>query len=638
MSELKYLQGTEEWSNSTPHTQVYMATHDGADKRLPHRERSFISFTYGGQHIEDFSLIATVKGDRMERTLYGDFQDNTSTYDVIDGQFYWGSHFTTNKLELQLSTDEMTEQELQRFKHWFQPGKGKELVLAEYPNRAINARINKTPEYHLLPFEKRVKQKFAGNLYEISTTVYRGNIDLEFVMDDPFWYSIYNILPSYGQDGAENWFRTLGINLTDNAKNNSLMANKDYLKIILEDGVPTREMFSNVPNIITGDVIHNVSQAPIAGGNGYIGSLVGVRLASSSLSLQKLENNEASAYLYYTGSAPAPTILSFDILPRIDNGYISQPWNKIYNQVAVNSGETPTDANYNTITIGRQEFKFTTPSLYTGYNQAMDIITTVPEGTSTIDLHILLNDGVNEYYSRSWALGILNYLKAFQIGIDLKTSQITNAVKFRTNFKTMMRRFLDIKTGGTEEEPDYSIMPASFMFNSKTGLSTGKFKIRKFTDESIDKWDELARYKEQWNVRIKLKENWITNATLLETPDYSLTAAEESLTEFEERPLNQTVDYGWLLFNAGFDMLDTDGNYLFSVKPFMDYTEEYEVIENVGDMVYSKYLYLDERNLYNSNGMITPAECTPISTDYPAGDNHEYELKNFDIQYKHMYL
>jgi len=43
----------------------------------------------------------------------------------------------------------------------------------------------------------------------------------------------------------------------------------------------------------------------------------------------------------------------------------------------------------------------------------MDIITTVPEGTSTIDLHILLNDGVNEYYSRSWALGILNYMKAF---------------------------------------------------------------------------------------------------------------------------------------------------------------------------------------------------------------------------------
>ena len=48
-------------------------------------------------------------------------------------------------------------------------------------------------------------------------------------------------------------------------------------------------------------------------------------------------------------------------------------------------------------------------------------------------------------------------------------------------------------------------------------------------------------------------------------------------------------------------------------------------------MVYSKYLYLDEKNLYNSEGMITFAECTPISTDYPAGENHKYGLKNFDI-------
>jgi len=92
--------GHEEWSNKPSRTQVYLDTHDGADKRLPHRERSFISFTYGGKPIEDFYLIATLKGDRMERQLYGDFSDNTSTYDVIDGQFYWGSHYTTNKLEL----------------------------------------------------------------------------------------------------------------------------------------------------------------------------------------------------------------------------------------------------------------------------------------------------------------------------------------------------------------------------------------------------------------------------------------------------------------------------------------------------------------------------------------------------------
>lgn len=651
--------GHEEWSNKPPRTQVYLDTHDGADKRLPHRERSFISFTYGGKPIEDFYLIATLKSSRMERQLYGNFSDNTSTYDVIDGQFYWGSHYIANKLELQLSTDEITEQQLQDFKAWFTPSEGKELILAEYPNRGIWARISKVPEYHMLPFEKKTQKKFAGNIYTISTTVYRGDIDIEFVMDDPFWYSIYNVLPSYGQDGAENWFKTLGIAQKNNtADENSLMANKDYLKIILEDGVPTKEMFQAVSPIIIGDEVHNVSEKPTAVstvggtkvGNAVAGGkkantdeyIQGSRLFSVSIKLSK-DGTNSTAYLYYTGSAPAPTILSFDLTPEIDDGYICQPWNKIYNEVAASSQKTGIPkVNYNTITVGKQEFKFTTPSLYTGYNQALNIISSVPEGTSTIDLHILLNEGVNEYYSRSWALGILNYIKAFQIGVDIQTSQINDKEKFETAFSTMMKRFLEIKVSGSDDFPIYDIKPASFKFNSKNGLSTGKFYIRKFTTEGEDAWDKLAKYKESWNVSIHLKNNWIIDVEKIENnlQDYNLTAAykEENtdniITEFDPI-VNSIKDFEWRILNTGFDMLDDDGNILFTVKPFMEYTKEDYIEENVGDMVYGKYLYLNEKNLYNDDGYIYEKECTPITTDYP-DDNGG--LQNFDIQYKHMYL
>jgi len=58
--------------------------------------RSFISFTYGGKKIEDFSLIATISGDRMSRLGYASFEDVTTTYDNLDGQFYWATHYTTN--------------------------------------------------------------------------------------------------------------------------------------------------------------------------------------------------------------------------------------------------------------------------------------------------------------------------------------------------------------------------------------------------------------------------------------------------------------------------------------------------------------------------------------------------------------
>jgi len=73
--------------------------------RLPYRYRSFISFSFGGRRIEDFNLIATVSGDRMTRKLTGDFEDLTSSYDVLDGQFYHSTHFRTNSISFHLATD-----------------------------------------------------------------------------------------------------------------------------------------------------------------------------------------------------------------------------------------------------------------------------------------------------------------------------------------------------------------------------------------------------------------------------------------------------------------------------------------------------------------------------------------------------
>ena len=78
------------------HSQVYLATHDGVGNRLPLMNRSFVSFSYGGKFIEDFNLIATISGDRLQKKLYADFKDNTTTTDIWDGQFYWSTHYSAN--------------------------------------------------------------------------------------------------------------------------------------------------------------------------------------------------------------------------------------------------------------------------------------------------------------------------------------------------------------------------------------------------------------------------------------------------------------------------------------------------------------------------------------------------------------
>lgn len=111
-------------------TQVWIATHDGADQRLPHYLRSFISFAYGGKLIEDFGFITITKDNSLSRQLYAEFEDTTTESDVYDGQIYWATHFKANRLTLNLYTDGVTEKQLEEFKAWFKPGIIRELVLA----------------------------------------------------------------------------------------------------------------------------------------------------------------------------------------------------------------------------------------------------------------------------------------------------------------------------------------------------------------------------------------------------------------------------------------------------------------------------------------------------------------------------
>jgi hypothetical protein len=47
--------------------------------------RSFISFTYGGRHIEDFNLIASTPGDRLNRNGSAAFEDSVSSYENLNG-------------------------------------------------------------------------------------------------------------------------------------------------------------------------------------------------------------------------------------------------------------------------------------------------------------------------------------------------------------------------------------------------------------------------------------------------------------------------------------------------------------------------------------------------------------------------
>lgn len=539
--------GQEEWSENIGSTQVFKATHDEEGKRLPHRSRSFISFSYGGRNIEDFNLLATIQNNRIQKEAYAEFEDNTTTYDVVDGQFYWGTHFTKNQINFSLSTDGITEEKLGDFKNWFQPGKIDQLILSENPNRYADARVAAPPSLSLLPFEKIEIKKVAGINREYSTTLYRGEISLSFVMDDPFWHSRNSIIDYYYINKEDKFYPENNMNSDGGENNFATIEDKDFLKVIFEDRVPHISMFAmnDIQTIVfANNVCLDLKNArvgidPSETEEEQINSLVaendqdessltrvGVILAQEEKVIE-LTNNINNQYLFYGGTAPASTKIQFTLTPQLDGDLICAPLNSDIVKASENY-EVP----YNYFKIGDKEFRFTIPSIWKGYNQAITIIKNFNKSEAIEEVEDALRDGVNEYYVRAWAMHSL------EIAVD-DSIEISDVIK--NDFITNMKQFL------TDNEE--KLYPATFTFDSKTGEAVGEFTVR-------------------------------VHATNGE--------------------------------------MDKD-----------DYT--FVIEENVGDMVRSEYMFIDQRCEYNDEGQIPIENCLPITTNYP-------ELTNVIITFKNEYL
>lgn len=453
-------------------TQVYKATHEGVE-RLPLRNRSFISFSYGGRAIEDFNLIATLS-DRLQRSVYGEFEDITSEYDVLDGQFYWGTYMKKNSLEFNLSTDAMSEQELNEFKHWFRPGVIRQLILAENPNRAIWARVENAPALSVVPMEQVVSTKINGIEYSTSTTSYRGDIGISFTMDDPYWFAVNPIIGSYYTD-KENKFGSVTNTYSSGAI--ETLSDKDFIKVIIEDGIPHTSMIKD-DNIILGN---------------------------SDKVIQL--SNTTPAYLYYCGTAYGRPTIQMTLKPAFDTGdteYLVWPLNN-YSYIALHNDDLK---NYNTITIGDRELRFTAPAIYLGYNQAVDIMRNFKSGDSVEEARTALRDNVYEYHSRNWAMFCIETMIENNLGVN-SAGALTD--DYLTTFLKGMSYFLN-----TEKQEDGSYLPANITItiDSKTGEAKGRFTFRTpnidhVIPSSIENFSELETIILEENVEDMVRSDYL---------------------------------------------------------------------------------------------------------------------------------
>jgi len=114
------------------------------------------------------------------------------------------------------------------------------------------ARVSSPPGLSLLPFELPATVTIAGKTYKTSTTLWKGDISLEFVMDEPFWYSKVNIFGKRDTNGVyhDTWTDANG-NLINVLNEN---VNQDVMKIVLEDGIPISSMLTS--SMILGNNIY----------------------------------------------------------------------------------------------------------------------------------------------------------------------------------------------------------------------------------------------------------------------------------------------------------------------------------------------------------------------------------------------
>ena len=543
--------GNETWSGSNT-SQVYQATHDGAGNSLPYMSKSFISFTFGGKAIEDFGLIVVTDGDRLERNAYAEFSDVTTTYDVLNGQLYWGSNFSPNKLDLSLATDGITEQQIDDFKEWFSPGKERELILSEHPNRAIIARVASVPEFKFLPFEKKTAVIINGASYETSTTVYRGEIQLSFVMDEPHWYGKLSYMPLFIDK------QTLESLNADDPNPNKIetIHDKDCLKVILEDGIPYQS---------------NLSGQFFLGNNNLL-ITTETRVGEAIVQQSRLDNMIITGegldvglsnkkYLFYSGTAPSYPTIKFTIYPSFDyhdEVVFNSNWCKRYVNTPKNSYVSQ-DYSYiklkDTKTNTETYFYFTTPSLLTSLNKALYYFKRIPNNTPAAEVINDLTEQIPNYYARAWAIACVKSL-----GVDIIIREGNDR-----HLETMADNMMALITNN-----NFNLIP------------------KKAINEHIN-----SEGKSYLIGQIQDNFNSLTHANPITFTFNSKTG---------EAKMNTSVRVA-INNNAENNEINIENNEIINIE------------ENIGDMVCSNYLTIEGRNYLNEEGKITMNNCKEISSD-----------------------
>ena len=170
--------------------QVDLLTRDKAGNLKTDHQREFIDFRFDGKYISEFGMVAVFDGDRHSFNASSDFEDEVSSVNGVDGQYYWGTRIKPLTMSFELATDGMTEVQVNDFKQHFKPGKYGEFVESKLACRYGYCRISQVVNFSVIPFIKK-ETVFEGTDFEKTVEIneYKGSAKITFIFDEPYFYA-----------------------------------------------------------------------------------------------------------------------------------------------------------------------------------------------------------------------------------------------------------------------------------------------------------------------------------------------------------------------------------------------------------------------------------------------------------------
>lgn len=375
-------------------------------------EKEFVDFEFNGKHVSEFGLVVAFGGDRLSLTAFPEFEDETSEINGATGQLYWGTRFKTIERTYTLVTDGITEEQINAFRTHFTPGKYGKFVEDHLIHRYSYCRVSKIENFEMIPFRKKVE--IMG--YEFLTNEYKGEIQITFTWDEPFFYAEENyITEALTKENAAELIRVTYNNKTPHINS--------WSGIVFEQDAVMRE---SITECCLG------ADKKISKSGSLLGYLV---LGESRIGASFMEDSgydATSLIAYYNPSSLEKSpYLSLTYTPTVTEVNASD-WKPVYFSNIADDINIGGPHSYNSIEIAKSPiltsgelltypkneefttvFKYTTPNVIRSIHRAIQIAWDMYNKNSVvalIDLEERLREEITHNKVMNWLAETLEYL------------------------------------------------------------------------------------------------------------------------------------------------------------------------------------------------------------------------------------